>query len=298
MHYQYDNSPDKKGKPRHQHLLDRYDTGEYKRLSGTSSVVDVLYKALTWWASGLAVSTFGWIHPDIKKNGRKVAEVPEEVRLFQAKKMLSIIKKMTTKQYLALLDEAYRAHSVKLDESAEAGTNLHAELEAFVKGEMGIIEKREYDPRIQPFIDWASHAVKRYLWSEAYCFHEDLWVGGISDVGAELNAHTIETPDGQVEIPDGTLAIIDFKSAKETYTSQYIQVGGYALQMEKNGILDADGNLIGRLDKPIEAIVIVAFGKETVYPEVRMNADQYKEGFIHALALYRLLGMDKSEYKK
>lgn len=300
MHYRYDDSIGKNGKPKHQHLLDRYGTGEYKRLSGTSSVVDVLYKALAWWASGCAVATLGWVHPDIKVNGKKVGEVPLKERLKVAGKMLAIIKKMNRVQYLALLDEAYRAHSVRLDDSAEAGTNLHAELEKFVKTKMRGIpdEIISYDPRIEPFVQWAKHAVKRYLWSEVNCFHEGLWVGGISDVGVELNAHVIETLDGQVEVPDGTICIVDFKSAKETYTSQFIQGAGYALQVERNGMLDKDGNLIGRLEKPIEAICIVAFGKDTVYPEVRMKAAEYKDGFINSLALYRLLGMDKSEYRK
>lgn len=299
MQYKYDNSPDKRGKPKHSHLLDLYSTGEFKRLTGTSSVVDVLSKVLTWWAAGCAVSTMGWVYPDIKKGGKKVGEVPEKERLKIANKTLAKIKKFSSKQYLALLDDAYKAHSVKLKDTAEAGTDLHAELERFVKWTMHDKDIHEqFDPRIQPYRDWQDHAIKEYLWSEAYCFDENLWVGGISDVGCILNAHTIETVDGQIEIPDGTRAIIDFKSAKELYTSHFIQGAGYALQMEKNGILDKDGKLMGKLNGPIEAIVIVAFGMDTVYPEVRMKAAEYKEGFKHALALYRLLGMDKSEYKK
>ena len=203
-------------------------------------------------------------------------------------------------KYLELLDDAYKAHSVKLDDSAKAGTDLHKELEGFVKfmmvGKIG--DTAGFDERIRPFRDWAFHAIKRYLWSEAHCFHEGHWIGGISDVGVELNQIMIETPDGQIEVPSGTLAIIDFKSAKEVYSSHFIQAGGYALQVEKNGLFDADGNQIGKLDKPIEALIIVPFGADIVYPEIRMKAKEYKEGFIHSLALYRLLGMDKSEFKK
>ena len=32
-------------------------------LTGTSSVIDVLAKPLTWWASGLACAEFGWLNP-------------------------------------------------------------------------------------------------------------------------------------------------------------------------------------------------------------------------------------------
>ena len=279
-------------KEKHLHMLDG------RALTGTSSVANVLAKVLTWWASSCAVGLMGWVYPKIKEQGRVVGEVPLKERLKTSNKMLAKIKKMKGGQYLALLDEAYKAHSVRLDDSAKAGTDLHAELERYVKAQMSNDDGLVFDPRIQPFVEWASHAVKRYLWSEAHCFHEYLWIGGISDVGVELNAQVVETPDGQVEVPDGTLAIIDFKSAKEVYLSHFIQGAGYALQVEKNGLFDADGNQIGKLDKPIEAIIIVPFGADIVYPEIRMRAKEYKEGFVHCLALYRLLGMDKSEYKK
>lgn len=302
MQYKYDNGLNKWGKPKHSHMLDLYDTGDFKRLTGTSSVVDVLAKVLTWWASGEAVKTLGWIHPDIKKGGKKIGEVPLKERIASAHKVLTKIKRIKPDKYLELLDNAYKAHSVRLDDSAKAGTDLHAELERFVKFMMNgkIGESMDFDERIQPFRDWAFHAVKRYFWSEAHCFHEGLWVGGISDVGVELNAQVIETPDGQIEVPDGTLAIIDFKSAKEVYSSHFIQGAGYALQVEQNGLWDADGNFIGNptTKRPIEAIIIVPFGAEIVYPEIRMKVKQYKEDFIHCLALYRSLGMDKSEYKK
>lgn len=302
MQYKYDNEIGKNGKPKHSHLLDIRDTGEFKRLTGTSSVVDVLSKVLTWWASGLAVKTLGWTDPKIKKNGKQVGLVPVEERVLVANRKLEAIKKMSPTEYLGLLDDAYKAHSVNLKDTAEAGTDLHAELEEFVKSKMGLNDRKRFDPVIKPFIKWQDHAVKKYLWSEVHCFDHDLWVGGISDAGCILNGHIIETEDGPVEIPDGTLAVIDFKSAKETYTSQFIQAAGYALQIEKNGLRTKDGVQIAMppeaKDKIFGAIVIVAFGKDIVYPEVRMHAPEYKEGFKHALALYRLLGMDKSEYKK
>lgn len=284
---------------KHRHMLNG------KALTGTSSVVDVLAKVLTWWAAGKAVETLGWVYPKIKKGGKVVGLVPESKRLNVANKMLVRIKEFTSKQYLDLLDKAYIAHSVNLKDTAEAGTNLHAELERFVKNEMNnkgstalpdgtLIEP--FDARIKPFIDWARYSVKRYLWSEVHCFDENLFVGGISDVGVELNAHLLKGEDGvDTEVPDGTLAIIDFKSAKEVYTSHYIQAGGYSLLVEKNGLLDSNGKLIGKLDKSIQAIIIVPFGADVVYPEIRMNIERYKDGFKHALYLYRLMGMDKSE---
>ena len=280
---------------KHLHTLDG------KALTGTSSVVGVLDKpGLTWWASSEAVKTLGWTSPKIKKGGRVIGEVPAIEREKIADQVLSKLKKLDKTEYLACLDEAYKAHSVRLRSSAEAGTDLHAELERFVKfmmsGKVG--ESMDFDERIQPFRDWAFHAVKNYLWSEAHCYDQDLWVGGISDVGVELNAQVIETPDGQIEVPNGTLAVIDFKSSKEVYTSHFIQAAGYALQVEKNGLFNADGTRREKFYEKFGALIIVPFGGEIVYPEIRMKVDEYKEGFIHSLALYRLLGMDRSEFKK
>jgi len=298
MRYKYDDTPDKKGKGKHTHLLDLNDTGEFKKLTGTSSVVDVLGKPLSWWASGEAVKTLGWVHSKIKHNGREVGEVPAKDREKAANEILKLIKKENKTAYLARLDAAYKAHSVKLDQSAKAGTDLHAELERFVKWYMNgkAPSEETFSERIIPFIDWSINNVKEFIYSEANCFHEKLWLGGISDVGAILKEHVIETSDGQIEVPEGTRAIIDFKSSKEAYYSQFVQGGGYALQIEENGLFDADGNQTGKIDQPFDAVIIVPFGAEIVYPDLRMKADEYKEAFTHCLSLYRLMGKDKSDY--
>ena len=46
-----------------EHLHQIFDESleDWQNLTGTSSVVDVLDKPLTWWASGLACAKLGWI---------------------------------------------------------------------------------------------------------------------------------------------------------------------------------------------------------------------------------------------
>lgn len=262
----------------HLHLYQK--DGEYKPLTGTSSVVNVLAKVLTWWASGLAVGKLGWIKKvDPRKSTKEQIEANRIARITSVTKALEIIKKLTPELFLALLDDAYKAHSVKLKDSAAAGTDLHAELEAYVKGKMGLVKVRAYDPKIQPFIDWAEKNVKKFLWSEAHCFDLDLWVGGISDVGAELM--------------DGSIALIDFKSSKEAYDSHFIQAAGYSIQIENNGLWDSQGTKNKKLDKDIEHLIIVPFGAEKIIPQFRNNVTDYQQGFINCLQLYRLMGMDK-----
>lgn len=262
--YRFDNSIDEKGNRRHLHLLDD------KPLTGTSTVVDILAKPLTWWASGKAVETLGWLHP-------KYSSVEE--RIMKAKNMLEIIKGLDIKGYLELLDKAYSAHSKSLDVSAKQGTNLHAELEAFVKGRMGIMPIRDYDERIEPFIHWSNENVKEFLWSEGHCYSSILWTGGISDTGALLN--------------DDTTCLIDFKSSREAYASHFIQAAGYSLQIAENGVFNANGDINKKIDE-ITSLIVVPFGAKKVEPVTRRDIKLHEEAFRQVISLYRLLASYKT----
>lgn len=262
MKYEFDTT-------QHLHLLDG------RPLTGTSSIGDVLAKPLTWWASGLAVTKFGWLNPKYNE--------PAEVEV-ALRRGYEMVKELDIEGYRKLLDEAYRSHYTQLRESAKKGTDLHAELERFVKDEISGRRPEDasaYDDKIHPFIRWADDEVKKFLWSEAHCYDEDLWVGGICDAGAVLN--------------DGTIAVIDFKSAKEAYTTHFIQVAGYAIQIERNGLYSQDGNHWKNLDGKVGALIVVPFGAKEVVPVIKTNVEDYKTGFRNAVSLYRLLGLEKKE---
>lgn len=248
----------------HVHLLDG------KPLIGTSGVTGVLSKPLTWWASGLACEKFGWIN---KGNATK-GWVKKEDRLNSAWKKWEEIVKLDAEQYLSLLDEAYSAHSKKLDSTAKSGTDLHAELERYVKNKMSN-RMAVYEEKIMPFILWAEENVEEFIWSEVNCFSEKLWLGGISDVGAKLK--------------DGKTVIIDFKSSKEAYESQFIQCAGYDIQITENGGYTKDGVKVLTLKDKIDGYIIVPFGAEKVEPVFRWNTDELKEAFEACLKLQKLL---------
>ena len=252
----------------HIHFLDD------KPLCGTSSVVGVLSKPLTWWASGLAVEKFGWKNPKITDDEERIASVKEGYEK---------IKSLSLEEFDKLLDEAYRAHSVKLDDSAQKGTDLHAELERFVKYKMNPADATVFevkDERIKLFIDWTNANVKRFLLSEAHMYSERLWLGGITDCVAELN--------------DGTVGIIDFKSSKESYLSQFVQGGGYSIQLKENGAFDKDGNLIYKLDKNIDWIAIVPFGRKKFSVDFnKVSVAELEKGFEDCLSLYKLTLKEK-----
>jgi hypothetical protein len=269
--YQYLN-----GNGEHVHQLDG------QPLIGTSRVGGILAKPLTYWASGLAVQTFGV--PDYKVLGRiktgkaTLREKADHMAALEA--ALKVIKGSTVEQYAALIDKAYRAHATTLKEKATAGTDLHAELERFVKDRMDITDDTVlpnvmYDEKIYPFIAWSHDNVKRFLWAEGHCYSEKHWLGGICDVGYEKH--------------DGTYGIGDFKSAKGAYFEHFTQIAGYHIQIEENGVLDSDGNQIYALEKPVTEYIVVPFGAPKVEPQPHVDQAGLRDTFLHMLAVYKAM---------
>ncbi len=256
---------------RHLHSLDG------KPLIGTSTVINVLSKPLTWWASGLAVGELGWRKPIDWRTAKGGAwELDALDRAKHAEPYLETIKTLTPEEYVTLLDKAYKAHSVKLKDSAKEGTDLHAEAEDWVKSMMrgtGIMPHE----KILPFVNWAKVNVKRFLWSEAHCYSRELWVGGVSDCGAELN--------------DGAYCIIDFKSSKEAYPSQAFQIAGYDIQITENGLFSSDGKHTKKIDKPFTKHIVIPFGAKECVPVVFTDVEGNREAFKACLLLHKKLNV-------
>jgi hypothetical protein len=254
-------------KGEHRHELDGAP------LIGTSSVSSVLMKPLTYWASGLACEKFGWIN---KKDENGKFRTAEE-RLVASEHGRFAFENDTPEEYLALLDSAYSAHAKKLDSSAKKGTDLHQEIEDFINGAMGTIPVREYDPKILPFIEWAKKNVKKFILSEAHVFSQRMWTGGITDCVAELN--------------NGKIGVIDFKSSKDSYESQFLQIAGYSLQLMENGAFDKNGSKIFTLNKPIDFFSVIPFGAKEFKVDYRFNISELEKGFESMLYLYKLINI-------
>ena len=241
-------------------------------LIGTSSMASVLNKpGLTYWASGLCAEKFGWCNKGNAKNGW----TDKGFRLELSRKVRESIGLLDDDAYLKLLDEAYSAHTSTLKSSAKMGVDLHAECERFVRDEMSGYKLGAYNVKIMPFINWTRKNVKRFLWSETHCYSKELWLGGISDCG--------------FEDMDGKIAVLDFKSSKDVYISQFWQCIGYAIQLEENGGFDKNGKNIFVLDKPIDYVAVLPFGMPN--PEVKINYDMKggKEAVKAMLLLYKKL---------
>lgn len=260
----------------HQHQIFDEEILDYKNLTGTTTIVDVLGKPFTWWASGKACEVMGWLKADKEKRA-PYRILNGKARLEQAGQRLAEIKELDAPKYLDLLDTAYKAHSVRLEDSAKEGTDLHAELERVVNLMMNGFQATSDNPKVRDFIAWADKYVERFLWSELHCYSEPMYVGGICDFGALMK--------------DGSIVLGDFKSHKEGYFSDFIQCGGYDLQITENGGFTAEGEKIFTLDKPIEKYVIFPFGAEKLKPcWCPIKVGDIKEAFLSALSLYRIKG--------
>lgn len=233
--------------------------------------MDVLAKPLTWWAVGVGLELLGWSKIKDKAGNR----FPMETRLAKAAAAHESIRNLTHEQYLELLDKAYYAHDTAKKDSAKTGTNRHAICATYVAFKMQTPDATFQVDGISPFIDWAEKTVDKWLWSEMNCYSEKHWIGGVSDAGG------IDK--------DGKTFIIDFKSSKEAYMSQFCQIGAYDLQISENGGYTPEGQKVFELRKPVDYYIVFPFGAEKPEPAFYHNPASMREMFLSCLSIYRKL---------
>lgn len=256
------------------HIHEILDGDVYRPLIGTSAMASVLNKPLTYWASGLAVTCFGWIN----KGNAKTGWIPKVKRLTNAIEYRLKISKLSDDEYLSLCDEAYAKHAEKLKSSAVVGTDMHSIMEEYVKdcidNNNGVpLYVHKQNEKLDIFAKWAIKNVRRFITSEVNCYSRKLWIGGITDV--------------VYEDMDGKYVVLDFKSSKDVYLSQFWQCIAYAIELEENGAFTKDGVKILSLGKPISYVAVLPFGMEK--PEVQYNVDMEggRDAVLAMLTLYK-----------
>jgi hypothetical protein len=90
-----------------------------------------------------------------------------------------------------------------------------------------------------------------------------------------------------VVLNTGEVGIIDFKSSREAYFTQFVQCAGYDIEISENGWLTKDGEEIGKLPSPIQFYGVFPFGEENPKLWVRKNVEELKEAFRAAVVLYK-----------
>lgn len=262
MKYRFTETP-------HAHWLDD------KPLLGVTTVLGIISKELTWWASGMCASEFGWVNP---KHNKK-----EDVLIAAGKGWEKVIRCQNYEEYTELLNKAYRAHNTKKEKRASEGTDTHAEVEKYIRfkmngGEVAVTDDElfAYTPpeSILPFVKWCDINVKRFLFSEIHCYSESLWVGGKTDFGYENM--------------DGNYVLADVKSRDKDYFSDFVQCGGYDLLLRENGGFDKDGNKIWSWEKPFTCHAMFPITEKFREPVIKKNVSSNQYAFISAIQLYKL----------
>ena len=259
MRYKY---IDEKGE--HLHTLDG------KPLIGTSTATKVISKNLTWWSAELSAV-------ECLEAGEKIPNIREE---YIAAKALGKVGIDELQKKYPLFRKARFAHMKDRDKKADAGTDMHAELESYVKdcivANKVLAHKTTGDePKfLYDFVEWAQANIKKFLWSEGHCYSEKLWTGGIGDAGMEMK--------------DGKVLVGDFKSSKEAFPDQFIQCAGYGIEMKESGVLTKDGEKM--LDVPkIDGYVVFPFGAPTFEPTFRYNVEEQENAFRAAVTLHKII---------
>ena len=194
LKYRFNEEPDERGKPQHLHELEV--NGEWKALTGCTTILSILAKpALIPWAAKMTVEFL--------------------------KDKLEGIKKLDQTNFELLLDEAKKAHTKRKEKAGEWGTKIHEEVERYIGNTIQLSGKAKdttkYD-NIDNFIEWSEKNKVNFLESEKNIWSEKLWIGGIVDFICEI--------DGQVWIGDIKT------SGSGIYPDHFFQCAGYHLMLE------------------------------------------------------------------
>ncbi len=242
-----------------------------KPLLGTSTIVGVLAKNLTWWSAELAAV-------ECLEAGEHIPGIRDEYLLACAQDDKKSAIDELQKKY-PIFKKARFAHFSDKNKKAIKGTDMHAVMESYV---INCIDNNEGKPlpsfddsdkKLKCFVDWSVSNVEKFLWSEKNVYSNTMWTGGIFDV--------------MFKHKDGKVCIGDFKSSKEAYDSQFIQISGYDLQQAENGIYNEAGYKLGEPQK-VEAYYVFPFGSEKFMVDVRYNCGELREAFRSCVVLYKI----------
>lgn len=220
MKYQF-----KDGKGEHLHTLDD------KPLLGTTTIINAVYPPpLAWYGSAKAVEPMGYMTAKKEPDSIKRRALLEDGL---ANMQALVNQDGALEVYEAFLEKCYKNHDVYKRSKGKEGTDVHAKIEAYINkclenggtvlADDAFVEFS--DPDTRKFVQWANRDVTKFLWCEAYCFSEKLWVGGKTDFGF---LHK-----------NGRLIVGDNKPS--VYPKHFIQAAGYGFQVKENGLFNADG---------------------------------------------------------
>lgn len=226
-----------------EHLHQIQTDGEWKNLTGTTTVLGVIAKpALIPWAANMTV---GYIR--------------EHIGEYDLTDLA---------QFEQMLQDAKSAHRKKKEKAGDWGTELHAEVERYIKNSMiciaGWKDTTKYDDKIKQFIEWAKQNNTRFLASEKNVWSERMWTGGIVDFICEI---------------DGKRWIGDIKTSNSgVHPENFWQCAAYDMMLQEQGEPRAEGYLILNIKENGE------------FAEKRnISIEENQQAFLSCLNIYRTL---------
>lgn len=174
---------------------------------------------------------------------------------------------------LDVIKEARAAHRKKKEAAGQKGTDVHAEIEKYIKlmiadqdGKSMPMESYE-NPMVQKFVEWAVDNKVQFLMSEKRMYSPIHWLAGTADFTC---------------IIDGKKYIGDLKTSNALYYEMFMQCAAYRLLLEEMGETDFHGSILVRV------------GKDGSFEtQERYDYETEKEAFLHALGLYKILNISK-----
>jgi len=177
----------------------------------------------------------------------------------------------------SLIEEAVKQHSIKKQQAADIGTQVHDWVEKFIKAKTKkdwpeIPKEPQVYNGISAFLKWVDEYEVKFISSEKHIYSKKYKYAGIMDAEAIIKRK---------------LCVIDFKTSKGIYPEMFFQVAAYQAAAEEESGKEYSGNKW-----------LARFDKETGEFEAHEFAEQDKdfEAFLAALKLKRRLSELEKPY--
>lgn len=231
-----------------------------KPLNGVTTVLGVISKQLTDWAARVAASKAFRLAQKMELERfhglvDALDKLPENIDKAQADRLGRIYGEY---------HEARVAHDNVKKSAGIGGTNVHKEVETWIKARLGGADRPAYSNLAQKFIDWAVKNEVTFHESEKKMYSEKLWLAGTCDFACTIK---------------GKKFVGDLKTmAKMWDRVPFFQTAAYMMMLEEQG-------------EKYDGSVIININKETAELTEHFSYDHEsdKEAFLACLTLYRKL---------
>jgi hypothetical protein len=160
-----------------------------------------------------------------------------------------------------LCREAATAHNKFRDKAAGIGTEVHAVVEASLKGQpLPRISTEEALAACNAFMDWRQKHDIRPIANEQILFSKEWWYAGTADIIAEI---------------DGQVTIADIKTSSGIYPEMFMQIAAYTNALEEmRPELQIAQWMIVRLDKKTGQLEVGRMARQQIYIEAFLRCRQ------------------------